>query len=113
MALHFKLCILSFKPQIIITTKAQLSHSFNPAKLDSLHIAIKWKIVQEERSTALLTKIVCPNFNHTSTVLLIFFLLELENDNKHARTHEKNISRTSRVELIVFFLWQGDLSINH
>ncbi|KHN45732.1 (3S,6E)-nerolidol synthase 2, chloroplastic/mitochondrial [Glycine soja] len=56
MALYFKLCILSFKPQIIITTKAQLSHSFNPAKLDSLHIAIKWKIVQEERSTALLTK---------------------------------------------------------
>ena len=42
----------------------------------------------------------------------LIHLLELENDNKHAHT-QKNISRTSRVELIVYFLWQGDLNINH
>ncbi|CAJ1936260.1 unnamed protein product [Sphenostylis stenocarpa] len=51
MALHFESCIFSSKPQII-ATKAQFSECFSPAKLDSLHIANKWNIVQEERSSA-------------------------------------------------------------
>ncbi|RDY11635.1 hypothetical protein CR513_03665, partial [Mucuna pruriens] len=55
MGLHFESCLFSFKPQII-ATKAQLSQSFNPAKLDSFHIANKWNIVQEESSRAKTTK---------------------------------------------------------
>jgi len=61
MALHFASCILSTKPQII-ATKAQLSQYLNPAQLDSLHIANKWNIVQEDRSSAQVYKTVGPIF---------------------------------------------------
>ncbi|ESW31213.1 hypothetical protein PHAVU_002G219200 [Phaseolus vulgaris] len=49
MALHFYSCIFSSKPRIV-ATKAQHSEYFNPAKVDSLHIANKWNIVQERSS---------------------------------------------------------------
>jgi len=60
MALHFYSCIFSSKPRIV-ATKAQHSEYFNPAKVDSLHIANKWNIVQE-RSSAQVYKTVGPNF---------------------------------------------------
>ncbi|KAH1087507.1 hypothetical protein GYH30_018867 [Glycine max] len=71
MALHFKTCIFSFKPHQIMTTKAQLSQSFNPAKLDSLHIANKWNIVQEERSSALFTKTGDLSINHSDKLEVV------------------------------------------
>ncbi|XP_027347337.1 (3S,6E)-nerolidol synthase 1-like [Abrus precatorius] len=70
MALHFESCLVPLKPQII-ATKAQLSQSFNPGKLDSLLTVNKWNIAQDERSRALLMKTGDLCINHSEKLEVV------------------------------------------